>query len=145
MTAAGFFREYEVKLTIGDFKADRKKAEARVIWDDRGRFKTYGRGRTKHEYLADGHRLGPSQFWYVTPPGLVALEPMPKLDPAAVLPEWAGLFEVWHNGRFWEATERKKAKRLHREKLRPAVVDHARTIPYYRMHSLLDSLVNRSA
>ncbi len=98
VTAAGYFVEYEVKLTLNDFKADAKK-----------RRHSYGQATAmKHSLLAAADPHGPSRFFFVTPPGLVAVEHRESLDPAAVLPSWAGLIEIerpeWR--RSWLATVR---------------------------------------
>lgn len=141
ITASGFFREYEVKLTVGDFLADAKKVRA----EDRylGRLST-----TKHSRLVLADPCGPCQFWYVTPEGL--------LHPSMV-PDWAGLIEFRPTPNdFVEASHRrfvvdgpafdvrdirenqiKRAPRLHQLKADPKIEAHARSVLYYRLHNLL--------
>ncbi|HUX03239.1 MAG TPA: hypothetical protein VMY35_19935 [Phycisphaerae bacterium] len=92
ITAVGYFTEYEIKLSLSDFRADAKKGER---W--------YG-GETKHMLLAQGSECGPSRFWYVLPEGMVT----PK-----EVPSWAGLLVF--KGGSWFHIE-KMAPRLHKQK-----------------------------
>lgn len=130
VTKAGYFHEYEIKLTRGDFKADADKAhtawgrELRVI--DGREVATFGRHRTslKHERLAlASPNGGPTQFWYVVPDGLLAIDDVPS---------WAGLKYAKGNGNFMTFTTPKPAPRLHREKCDPAIVAHATGVCYWR-------------
>ena len=89
VTRAGYFREYEVKMTISDFKADRKKG-AGLDWHYKEGHWHRGPGESKHKRLEGGDAAGPCQFWFVTPLGLVATEPKPDLDPLDVLPSGRG-------------------------------------------------------
>ena len=66
ITEAGLLREYEIKLTRADFRADAKKL-------------------AKHTRLALGDTRGPARFWYVVPVGVNVRD---------CLPEWAGLIEI---------------------------------------------------
>jgi len=119
VTAAGFFREYEVKLTVADFKADTKKERL---------------GCKKHELLARRDTDGPRQFYYVTPARLLQPE---------MVPEWAGLIELDDRGPThaapWRYKERmvKKAPALHRQKVQESTLKAAQGVIYYRLHNLL--------
>jgi hypothetical protein len=141
LTAAGYFREYEVKLTIGDFRKDATKARERWTWLD-GRLEKRLQGR-KHDQLAAGHRSGPTRFYYVTPPGLLFLDHAPSANPAAVLPSWAGLIEMDDRGETygrwgrWAPRVVRQAPELHREKISDGVRRHANSVLYYRLHTLL--------
>ncbi len=133
VTAAGYFREYEVKLTLGDFKADRKK------WRERWQRPA----EQKHERLAHGDSRGPTRFWFVTPRGLLFLEAGPRRNPEAVLPAWAGLIEVEDLGeehswwwRRYQAKEVRVAPRLHKEKFGDGRLAHAKSVVYYRFYDL---------
>jgi hypothetical protein len=127
VTAAGYFREYEIKLTRSDFKADARK-ERRHWWD------AVGPVLPKHGRLAIGDTEGPSQFWFVTPEGLVT---------ESEIPRWAGWIVVSKN----EHTSNpvfdlrykalKRAPRLHNQKCNPKVVEHAKSVCYYRYLQLL--------
>lgn len=140
VTAAGYFREYEVKTSRADFRADAGKARAGWVteevppeerltcpWNTTRRVR---RPRvTKHELLAAGNPEGPSRFWYVVPEGLIV---------PADLPPWAGLIECYLT-RLGSVCERevRPAPKLHGEKPAPAVTAHARGICYWRMHDLM--------
>lgn len=116
VTAAGYWREYEVKVSRGDFVRDARKVKR--PWK--------GQPETKHGLLAVGSPRGPSRFSFVTPAGLV--EP-------GELPEWAGLVEAHQSkyGRVHLVTV-VEAPRLHLGKADPKAVEHARAMCYYRMH-----------
>lgn len=130
MTEAGFFREYEVKVSRGDFFADANKAKTGWKVEDRRLVQT--EGERKHDLLAAGSPKGPCLFWYVTPPGLVRPDE---------LPAWAGLIEM--TGRGWAAREQviRPAPKLHREKVADGVASHARGVCYWRMHDLRFDLI----
>jgi hypothetical protein len=121
ITAAGFFREYEVKVTKADFRIDAEKAK-------RSRF---GRpARNKHEELGQKSKLGPSRFSFVTPEGLLA---------PTEIPDFAGWIEVRSigtRGQFLEIN-RKAAPNLHSEKFNSKRVEHLRTVFYWRYLRLL--------
>lgn len=120
LTKAGYFREYEIKVTRSDFFVDAKKERH-----------TYGHPMPvkKHEQMGT-HPNRPRQFWYVTPPGLLKLEEVP---------EWAGLLEVspGNNPRHHvPLVEKREAPKLNDGKLATASVSHARGVCYYRFHEL---------
>jgi hypothetical protein len=115
LTPAGYFREYEIKLTVADFKAD--VAKSKVVGEV---------SRNKH--LEIRQPFGPRQFWYVVPDQMVQ-----------EVPEWAGLITVQRSpsGRLYEQ-EVKRAPFLHQELADPKMVAHARSVCYWRFHNLLD-------
>lgn len=127
-------REYEVKVTRADFFADADKAqEFGSRWTRDGR--TPADVRKKHDLLAAGDARGPSAFWYVTPPGLVAPHEVPV---------WAGVIEITEHQPdeyrprvYYTEREITPAPRLHREKCSDAVRKHALGVCYWRMHDLL--------
>ncbi len=138
LTTAGYFREFEIKLTLADFRHDREKSRA---VKDSGRWMD-GPGErgswvvdfeSKHTLLLNKDERGPVQFYYVTPPGLI---------PRSELPLWAGLIEL-SAGPFSQAkgrvTEQEivPAPRLHNTKLSDKIVTHARGVCYWRLLSLL--------
>jgi hypothetical protein len=129
ITKAGYFREYEVKVSRSDFFADAKKEVER--WPNGwapGATKVVER---KHDLLAAGSARGPSLFFYVTPAGL--------LQPHE-LPVWAGLIEVSQREGHSILIEREvtPAPRLHREKIADDIRRHALGVCYYRMHEVLN-------
>lgn len=132
LTAAGYFREYEIKLTLADFRADAHKRQCGR--DARGRRSVLQPPEEKHRLLARRVAHGPTRFWFVTPEGLV---------PRAELPEWAGLLELrdrgagWQPHHRWGVLEVVRAPTLHRRACDPRVAEHARGVCYWRMHHLL--------
>lgn len=79
VTKAGYATEYEIKLSLSDFKNDAAKEAAH--WS---RESGWTHKRTKHGALAAAETAGPSRFFYVIPRALrSAIEP--------ILPSWAGL------------------------------------------------------
>jgi hypothetical protein len=117
LTEAGYFREYEIKTTRSDFRADKKKMQS---------FYTRENGsvlKFKHTALAAQDPKGPSQFFFVTPEGLITVEE---------LPPWAGLIYVSKEGLGWPQ-ERiiKHAPKLHREK-RETMKDQMFKCGFYR-------------
>jgi len=130
VTKAGYMREYEIKLSVADFRADRNKMESpKWTLDEHGEW-TASKPRTKHHRLAEGDPKGPVQFWYVTPAGLLA---------GLTLPTWAGLIEVEMRPRPSSAIPRlvyagepTNAPRLHSSKVGQSIIDHALGVCYYR-------------
>jgi hypothetical protein len=130
LTGAGYFREYEIKLTLADFRADAKKIEEWKWGDPRTGVK-----ETKHQRLARGDLAGPTQFWFVAPEGLIQ---------ALQIPPWAGLIEM----RMHPATrplrmsesEEIRAPRLHKTPADPRIEAHARSVIYYRLHTLMSEM-----
>jgi len=107
VTDAGYLREYEIKVSRSDFKADARKSSyvQMVPGDWRSQTK-----KTKHELLAERWKKGPSQFFFVCPENVLPVE---------IVPEWAGLIYVFRRGPTHWPEERliKPAPRLHREKV----------------------------
>lgn len=126
VTTAGYFREYEVKISRADFKADAKK-EAKKWHCIAGQWTSAG--RVKHQQI--GQPVGPTRFWYVTPAGLVKPEEVPS---------WAGLIEMRDRGaghrpeHRWTENEVKAAPSLHRQKIDPKITAAAESACYYRLH-----------
>ncbi|RME70176.1 MAG: hypothetical protein D6781_06925 [Verrucomicrobia bacterium] len=83
---------------------------------------------SKHGMLAARSRLGPSQFWFVTPVGLFR---------DGELPEWAGLIEVElaKPRGFWagvKVEERVRAPRLHNRRFEEGQIERMRRSFYFR-------------
>ena len=128
ITEAGYWREYEIKLTRADFRADQEKTREVLP-------RAYGQPvvrERKHQLLASTQR-GPCQFYYVLPTGLIA---------PTELPSWAGLLEFSETpgrARPWNIHTRLvvQAPRRHADKIDPAVERHARGVVYWRWMKML--------
>lgn len=129
VTDAGYFVEYEIKVSRSDFRADAKKIAEKWGYtigpDGQRRFGKIADGLSKHDRLAAHDIEGPSRFYYLTPPGLI--EP-------CELPPFAGLCVPIASYPGTEIVV--KAPKLHGEKLREAVLEHARSVLYYRFWNL---------
>lgn len=129
VTQAGYFVEYEIKLSRSDFKADAAKKKHVSPYLD-PKFITFN--GTKHELLGRGDSRGPNRFYFVTPRGML-------LD--SDIPKWAGLIEVWLEPgcRHVSKLEKKPAPKLHGEKIGDGIMTHARSTCYWRMHRMMAS------
>ena len=118
VTAAGFWREYEVKVSRADFRADAEKR--RWSRDARGNVK-------KYDLLAAGSVKGPSRFTYVVPDGLIGPDD---------LPPFAGLIVARVAGRagFVHLTVARPAPKIHGEKVGPEFTAAIREAAYWRFH-----------
>ena len=109
VTKSRLAHEYEIKLTVHDFRRDCEKASLA--------------NGVKHERLAAKDVRGPARFWYILPSGLVA---------EADIPAWAGLQEVEQRGRWLGFKVTKPAPLLHDNRVDDDVVKHARSVFYWR-------------
>lgn len=94
VTKAGFFTEYEIKVSRADFKKDFNKRRRVHFPPEAGSAKWRSEERLKHEDYASTAEISkgvpkPKFFYFVTPKGLV------KLDE---VPEHAGLMEFGETG-----------------------------------------------
>lgn len=117
VTKAFYSIEYEIKLTLSDFKADVRKT-------------------TKHKRLAGEQWEGwpaskqrPTRFFYVTPEGLVSAEDVP---------DYAGL--VWFRRICADSpgllrTRIRSAPRLKGERLTDKTIEHMKNMAYGRFWS----------
>lgn len=81
ITKAGFFTEYEIKLSRSDFAADQHKHSRHWVFNDD--LQKYGYNSVnKHKAIAA--KKGPSRFYFVCPEHLLE---------QSDLPVWAGL--IW--------------------------------------------------
>lgn len=128
LTKAGYGVEYEVKVTRRDFEHDQMKMR---------RDREDQTVKTKHRMLEAGHLSGPSRFYFVMPMGMIE---------HALVPDWAGLIEIVRSATGSTIHEHyaKMAPTLHKQKVDAQIVAHARTIPYWRFHTLAQAL-SRSA
>ncbi len=115
VTRAGYFYEYEIKMSLADFRADRAKHS--YDWET----KTY---TSKHMQIAQAQDASPSRFYFVVP---YDLEDKVSIE----LPEWAGLVVFERHLRI-----AKQAPILHRKKVSGVIVRHAKHSAYSRYWDL---------
>jgi hypothetical protein len=141
LTKAGYFREYEVKCSRGDFFNDAKKVKRPGRWSGKPT------PPTKHEWLNASAVQGPTQFWFVVPGELVQDVGVRGIVMAAEVPYWAGLIVATPNRSRQPWSVRlhhvKKAPRLHNQAPDARVAAHARGVTYWRflnffLHSKYD-------
>lgn len=128
VTKAGYFYEYEIKTSLSDFRADRKKEVK--SWDYLQRSFVV---RNKHKELATGIVEGPNYFNYIVPAELVDV-----LQPE--LPEFAGLIVSGRGCTGSHATVVKPPK-LHKEKVQLEVINHSQKrgmIRYWQLRNAYD-------
>jgi len=123
ITRASYFYEYEIKLTVSDFRADAKKGQLPQHMIKY--YKRYGfpEGKTKYDKLSDGSEYGPSKFWYIVPEGLIDV---------AQLPDFAGLIYITERNTHLFFCEIKKAPRLHLNRMPEESRDQIRCNLYFR-------------
>lgn len=125
LSPAGYATEYEVKCTKADFKNDALKTGDR--WAVRRAQKAGLPLLTKHQRLEQHDPKGPSRFYFVCPRGLIT---------EADLPPWAGLIEIGvYRGGLTPSFTR-LAPQLHRQKVQDKVINHCRSVFYYRFWNL---------
>lgn len=111
VTKAGYLYEYEIKLSLSDFKSDFNKTTYNY------KTKQYD---TKHKMLESRHIDAPSKFFFVVPYTLTD-----KVLP--IVPEWAGLLEYTRYLR-----QVKPSPNLHRNKCSLARIRQAKQSMMYR-------------
>lgn len=123
ITKAGYAEEFEVKVSISDFKADAKKTDGPTHgWDAEQRKSVVVKEAvTKHERLSRGDPKGPCRFWFAMPE---------EIAEQVQIPEWAGLISF--GGRSMTGRVIKVAPQLHRQKISDKVINHAKGVFYYR-------------
>lgn len=126
VTKSLMWHEYEIKLTKHDFHEDTKKA--RVKW--RPHLNSDGVTQfgpvtetTKHLQLAGASTAGPNCFWFVMPRDLV---------PLCEIPLWAGVKWIVPRGKWLAFEVARKAPRLHSQPVERKVIEHARSVCYWR-------------
>ena len=109
VTRAGYWTEFEIKLTRQDFLKDKAKDRKVYDRDDIGLIKVI---ENKHELLTSTDR-GPARFYYAVKDGVADTKDIPT---------WAGLlvfkwerYDERDDGR-WVVSEVKKAGLRHRRK-----------------------------
>ncbi len=127
ITKAGYFYEYEIKLTRGDFKADAKKVDIHYGPHGNGKWGKFVHSR-KHERLGQEGDDGPREFWWVVREDLIGLDD---------IEDWAGLmYARVSNPRYSTKWPRlrvvRHARRFKRQKMDAGAIDRALTSAYYR-------------
>lgn len=123
ITESGYWWEFEIKLTLADFRRDAEKirTEYPKNWDDPKI------ERRKHVLLADSEH-GPAIFFYVAPIGVI---------PPELIPPWAGLIEIQQEGKnAYEKQPTVKAPRRHGNKVEDSFRRAAIETCYWRFHRL---------
>lgn len=139
-SAARYLTEYEIKVTLSDFRADQKKSRrfcrgmevpvSQKAYDRLEQQNPHLYQRLyKHGQAQEGQ--GPKHFWFCAPRGVIPLEE---------LPDWAGLMEFewaahWNSGELYlrgRQVRRAPAIRGAR-KFEQGVIDHCRGVAYYRL------------
>jgi len=130
VTKAGYFHEFEIKLSASDFRADAEKS-AKDQWKNvDGNFERIA-GKRKHLRLNDGDAHGPSRFYYVIPQSII--EPCGPLKMREI-PNWAGLIVFSGGGRtpIRYRMEGRTAPKIHGQKVNRAVFRHSINVCYWR-------------
>lgn len=123
VTKAGYFYEYEIKLSLSDFRADRKKTMSRYGRGMDGKW-GYHKVAEKHKALRE-RRAGPKCFYWVMPEGLVR---------PSEIEDWAGIIHVLERSRLQEF---RPALPFDRPKVERKEIQLARERAYFRyLHGL---------
>lgn len=122
VTKAGYFHEFEIKLTVADFRRDsqKKRHDIRAWNNETGQIEVTTPGARKHSLI--GQAPGPSRFWYVVSEDMAGMGDVPS---------WAGLQVILDNNSGW-ARVVKQAPQLHKAKIDDRVVRHALSVCYWR-------------
>lgn len=132
LTKSGYMEEFEIKLTASDFKADALKTE--MVTRYRRLLGTPA--RTKHQRLAEGDSKGPCRFWFVVSDTLFATLERREIE----VPSWAGVILAHENKRGVRlrmcGEGFRKAPQLHSVKANPAILEHTRTVHFWRFWQL---------
>jgi hypothetical protein len=113
VTKAGYWTEFEIKLSRQDFLKDKAKSS----WHYEGIYPNQTKiVENKHELLANSER-GPARFYYVVGPDVATAEDMPP---------WAGLLIFEWTEYEWARNSRKKDGRWEIKELKKAPRRHAR-------------------
>lgn len=122
VSKAGYWSEFEIKTSVADFRADRKKSRERRSW---AAADASVWTEVKHLMLASGAPAGPSQFTFVLTEEVLAAV---RLE----VPEWAGITEARLYRKRWRFNPVREAPKLHRVKLDEKVADRCRINMSYR-------------
>lgn len=108
ITKAGYTYEYEIKISVADFKADSKKSRVTDYEFKDGKINLFT--VNKHKENPDGGRV--NYFYYLVPKGLIKPEDVPA---------YAGLIYAKLGEFGWsEEGENKSIRRMYFEEVKPA-------------------------
>lgn len=129
VTKSGYSVEFEIKLSLKDFKIDKQKQ--RTFYDQKDdHFASHEARwtpteRRKHAMLEFQDPRCPNRFIYVCPDGLLKPEDVPV---------WAGL--MTYNPKRYSLSTEKEAPRLHSVKVPEKTIEHCRGVFFYRYWNL---------
>lgn len=142
VTKSGYAVEFEIKVSLADFKKDAQKT---IAWrEDVGPnwWDKEDRKATKHALLAQRDARGPSRFFYVIPEELEAVV-------RTILPTWAGLITAHYQRDYRNSSEGVPMKnmplrlsevvpapKLHQTPIKQSVIEHCRGVFFYRYWNL---------
>jgi len=107
----GYVHEYEIKLTVPDFKKD-------IL-------KNY-RGIRKHDLIVSGKHV--NTFSYIVPENMISI---------ADIPEYAGLIYInMRDNKIYSFKTIKRARRVSKEKIGDKIKEKCLLSTYYRFHKL---------
>lgn len=126
--ASGNIIEYEIKLSVSDFRADfKKRRKAGYLIKDKG--------FTRHEFLKTGK--GANKFYYVLPCDIYN-------KVAEEIPEWAGVITVYtgihSHGEFLGLAIERMPKQLHNRKFSAAEKEYIIKAMYWKAWNHLEKL-----
>jgi len=124
VTKSKFVYEYEIKTTKGDFKADfKKKAKHELIATGTLENSRFGNGWR----VEDGLKR-PNYFYYACPEYIIHTREVP---------EYAGLIYCYRSGKNFDYTIKKRAPRLHNEKITKKELTRIVISNYFKIWKLL--------
>lgn len=127
LTKAGYSEEFEIKLSVSDFKADfAKVCEGSFRFDQDSKDWVRPEAFKKHESLAERHPRSPNRFWFV-----LAKDIVDKVE----VPDYAGLIVADKWGSRVSVGVRKPAPKLHGAKF-AGNRDRIRDVFYWRFWNL---------
>lgn len=123
---SGTVVEYEIKLSVSDFRAGLKKKQIISPYNKNRRVNKIHKNQkyiTRHEYLTKG--LGANMFYYVAPDEVIS-----RVD----IPEWAGIIRVAPNNsaNVCSRVLKKRARKLHKKKASEVMKEKIMTSCYYK-------------
>lgn len=126
LRTSGTVIEYEIKLSVSDFKAGLKKKQVINPNNKNRRQNKIHPEQTytyRHDYLISG--LGANMFYYVAPDYVIN---------AVDIPEWAGIIKATPNNtaNHCSILIQRKAKSLHRDKALDSMREKIMTSCYYK-------------
>lgn len=130
VTKAHYFYEYEIKLSLRDFRADAKKRDTRSMQYERFRQRLARYSTKKYWQLEHAGKRCPSRFYYVVPASIAE-------GVQGELPSFAGLIVFDRYLR-----EVIKAPRIHARKVSGHVIRNAQRVCVWRYW---DALLNGCA